>query len=88
MKSKLYSVYDLKARVFFKPFTEINDATATRAFSVSLADHPNLTDYELYRVGSFDDQTAALEPTDPVQIYSGFSVAAVAANGSEEESEK
>ena len=86
----MYAVYDTVAAVFFKPFTEVNDATAVRCFTQSLEGHPSARDYELFRVGSFDDSVGALEPCDLVKIFSGFTLAASAASAdiSEEENEK
>lgn len=74
MKLYMYSVYDSVAEVFNKPFYEINDASATRAFKQSIDDNPNRLDYSLYLVGSYNDNTAQLNPLTLKKVCSAFDV--------------
>lgn len=56
----LFSVYDVKAKVYSNPFPALNAAVATRDFEVSCND-PNLQmnrfpeDFALFQIGEFDD---------------------------------
>lgn len=75
MKLNVYSIYDNVAEVFNKPFTDINDGTATRAFTNSVSKEINKDDFVLYRLGSFADNNGSLvSEVNPVKIYSGFDV--------------
>lgn len=75
MKLSIYSVYDTVARVFNKPFTEINDGTAIRVFTQSVKENENKNDYTLYHLGEYFDHNGSIDPIkDPVKIYSGFDV--------------
>lgn len=74
MKLKIYSIYDTVAQVFNKPFTDINDATAIRAFSQSVMESPHKNDYQLYNLGEYTDHDGAIVPYEPVRIYTGFDV--------------
>lgn len=74
MKLGLYSIYDNIAEVFNKPFTEINDNSATRSFVESLNDRNNKTDYDLYRVGEFNDSNGELVSNKATKVYSGFDI--------------
>lgn len=67
MEKNLYSVFDRKAHVFANPFYSINDATAERVFISACRDDGNdigmfPSDYALYFVGTFDDETGKLDP--------------------------
>lgn len=62
MIKNLYSVYDSKAKTFCNPFVSQNDQTALRDFayaandvSTPIGQHP--TDYSLFRLASFDDES-------------------------------
>jgi hypothetical protein len=74
MKTKLYSIRDNIAEVFNKPFTEFNDASATRAFINSAKENPNIKDYSLYLLGEFDDNGGHIIPVEPVRVYSGTEI--------------
>lgn len=71
MITHAYSVFDRKALIYHKPFFEITDGTAMRAFAdlandtnSSVGVHP--TDYVLFRIGSYDDQLGKLLPVSPL----------------------
>lgn len=64
----LFSLCDLKANSFNRPFAEASIASAMRSFTV-LANDPKAglvnqfpDDYALFQVGSFDVETGALKP--------------------------
>lgn len=70
MMLNAYSIYDLKALMFFPPFYLSTDGAAARAFSdtvndpsTSISRHPS--DYVLYCVGTFNDANGTLEPISP-----------------------
>ena len=72
---KMFSIYDTVAEVFNKPFTEVNNASAIRAFTESLDQVKHKTDYALYRVGEFDEQSGVIKPEEtPSKIYTGFDI--------------
>ena len=72
MKLYLYSIYDSVAEVFNKPFSEVNDAAAIRAFKQSLNDNPNSKDYYLYHIGIYNDATGQLEQDQHTRIADMF----------------
>lgn len=66
MKHNIYSVYDSKAKLFIIPFFLHNDDLAIRIFKECansdqhmFGKHP--ADFVLYKVGTFDDNTAKIE---------------------------
>jgi hypothetical protein len=67
MLKTLYSVYDKKSKIYASPFTEVNDGTAIRAIQDLIASnnsHPfarHGEDYELVRVGSFNEMSGHIE---------------------------
>lgn len=70
MELQLYSVYDKKTQVFSPPMTFHNDEHAQRDLRNEitskggmLAKYPE--DYELYRVGSWNDYNGKLEAVTP-----------------------
>lgn len=74
MEIKVYSIYDEKAKIFSKPFQQINDGIALRSFidltkdkDSSINKHPE--DYKLYRIATYDDLTGKYKCEDlPVLI--------------------
>ena len=84
MKLNAYAIYDLVAQNFNRPYFLKTDAQATRSFSDevnrpsednSLYKHPN--DYQLFRLGEFDDDTGLIVPeTHPVMVVSAASLTA------------
>lgn len=72
MKSKLYVIYDTVSEVFNKPFTEINNGSAIRAFQQSLDENKaRKEDYQLYIVAEYTDHDGVITPIKPKRIYSG-----------------
>lgn len=67
MKVEIYSVFDNVAKVWTQPIYQINEGVARRniAAAVNTKDHNyNVApgDYELWRIGIFDDQSGEIEP--------------------------
>lgn len=70
MKTKVYSIFDLKVGAYNFPFTMRSNGEALRAFADMANDpgnriglHPE--DYVLYAVGEFDDERGILSPLSP-----------------------
>jgi hypothetical protein len=76
MKLKMYSIYDTVAEVFNKPFCDHNDQSAVRAFTHSLLakETPDKNDFQLYRIGSFDDSNGEIEHENPSRVMSGLDI--------------
>lgn len=67
MKMGIYSIFDIKAAAYHVPFVAANDAVAVRLFKRACNQegdnfHAFAADYTIFQIGSFDDQTAAVEP--------------------------
>lgn len=66
MLKNMYSIYDKKAAFYLTPFFMRNDAEAQRVVQQSLMHEPQSPvsttpeDYQLCRIGSFDDTTGEL----------------------------
>lgn len=65
-----YSLFDNKGLIFNTPFFQHNDAVAKRMLqdlvqdlNTSVGRHPS--DYVLYCIGTYDDQTGELHPISP-----------------------
>lgn len=78
MISIVFAVRDSAAGVFGRVFQAPTVAFAIRAFSdeVNRADPENTlfshpADYNLYRLGTYDDSDGRLLATDPVHVFSG-----------------
>lgn len=79
MKVCVYSVRDL-INGYGQPFTSSNDAAATRDFKLALSRKDSLLyvsceDFDLMRIGEFDDETGMLEPCAPTIIAKGYVLA-------------
>lgn len=79
MPAKMYSIRDVKAELFGKPFLFVNEAMATRAFmhavsgaDNSMSDYPD--DFVLYYLGEWDDHAGLIKSNDPVRVISGLEV--------------
>ena len=75
MRIHIYAIYDKKVKVYGTPFFYTDDISATRSFLRLKADpqsflHSFPDDYDLYRIGTYDDQDAkmvSLQPTELIQ---------------------
>lgn len=73
MKMEVFSVYDEKAVAYATPFFMSNTAQAVRAFSDVACDPSTMiakhsSDYSLYRIGEYDDQSGCILSYVPVFI--------------------
>ena len=73
MRHFVYTVFDTASGMYDRPFVAHSDGVAIRGFGDIAADasHPigmHPEHYQLYRIGTFDDNTAVLEPEDAVCI--------------------
>lgn len=71
----LYVIRDVKS-VWMTPSIDISDQTAIRNFEHAALNNQSLfrshaKDFSLYRIGSFDDQTAEIQPCVPVHLMDG-----------------
>jgi hypothetical protein len=64
----MYSIYDSVAEVYNKPFCEINDGTAVRAFSQAMQENPNSYDFHLFYIGEYNDSTGLVTPQPPRKV--------------------
>jgi len=76
VKKSVFSVYDSKAQVFATPFFSHNSNTAIRDFNNAALDensalYRNPSDFTLFEIGKFCDETGLLEPIQP-SINHGF----------------
>jgi len=73
MKNGIYSIYDAKAEVFTSPMSLMNNNVAVRIFQncVNTPEHNyalNPEDYNLFKLGEFDDNTGLIDVYNPPQI--------------------
>ena len=76
MKFVVLSVYDEKACFYDRPICCKTDAEGIRMFSAAVQDAgSNIgmfpSDYSLYRIGRFSDESGSLEPEVPVFLSRG-----------------
>lgn len=79
MIQKIFAVYDKAAEAFLTPFFLHKDAMAQRSFEIQTRDPSSMIskapqDYALFRLGEYDDETAAivLEPHGPKPMGTGL----------------
>lgn len=77
MKLKMFAIHDSVAQQYAPPFVMPNQGTAVRAFVGLCTDQDsrisaNPSDFDLYELGTFDDETCIveLEPL-PVLVQAG-----------------
>lgn len=76
MKLKMFSIRDCKAELYNPPSYFHNEGQATRQFSDAInnpetpyGQHPE--DYTLFRIGTYDDETAEITPESPIALGVG-----------------
>ena len=81
MKIQMFAVYDVKAAMYHTPYFAVNVAVGARIFrgacinqQTTLAANPE--DFNLFHIGSFDDQSGAVEGK-PEFIINGAAVVQV-----------
>lgn len=85
MKTKMFSVFDVKAACYGAPFFMPREQMAIRAFADGVnevgnvnnqwAKHPE--DFSLFYIGDFDDDLAQLDSVKPVCLVTASAVVAV-----------
>ncbi|WGL31252.1 nonstructural protein [Dipodfec virus UOA04_Rod_843] len=68
----VYSIFDAKTG-FMTPTIEINDQAASRNFCHAVANSDGILysfaqDFQLYRIGEFDSDTALITPVSPTKM--------------------
>lgn len=81
MKLKAYTVFDAAIEAYARPFFAQTDGEAIRSFSdesvragSQINSHPE--DYSLWRIGTYDDNTAVLESVTPICLRKAHEVIA------------
>lgn len=80
MELKMYCVRDSKAEIYNNPFFSITHAEAERTFQSAVRDPKTKVgqypeDFDLYYVGTYDDNTGKIMPTDsPQHIVKGINL--------------
>lgn len=70
-----YSIHDTVAEMFLPPFFARNDGQASRMMIGSLGDSfTHRADFNLYRLGSFDDDSGQLTSETPSLVLAGLSI--------------
>lgn len=87
--NEIYSVFDSKAEYYMPFFVERNDMTAIRALEAAMQPgHPlwaNATDYSLFHIGTWDQETGNIRVTGPKHITDAWIVKAKLTNDKENE---
>lgn len=70
--NNLYCIYDKKAGNYYPPNMYINDDVAIRDLAMMISKNDfmsaNASDYQLLRIGTYDDTTATITNDDNVVI--------------------
>lgn len=79
MKQIVFSVYDIKAECYLPPFTFPAVGQGIRLFTDICSDsnHPvgkHKSDYRLYRIGEFDDNSGDIVSAIPTVLCTGDEV--------------
>lgn len=70
---KVFSILDIKAKTYCKPFVDTTPASAIRSFGQAVNDPQSQIskfpeDYILYQIGEFSETTGALKPTERTEL--------------------
>lgn len=76
MDNGMYVVRDAAADNYLAPFMAVNDAVAVRQFAAAFMDHAGIMannpgDFDLYRIGHFNQSVGELTPEDRIVIARG-----------------
>lgn len=76
MELPMCAVFDRKLSLWDKPITVRHNGEAIREWDIVRADNntrigKNPSDFELYQIGIFDDETGAAQAIKPVHLASG-----------------
>lgn len=78
MRVVLFSIFDRKAKIFMAPFVARSETDAVRQISASFRDPQmkdtpvgqNPSEFDLRVIGSFDDETGVITPSEPRLVSS------------------
>ena len=78
MKFPIYTYRDLKV-AFMQPICEVSDSSAIRGFAYAVNSKEGLmnyspSDFQLYRIGTFDNEKGTIESCLPELITDGDAV--------------
>lgn len=78
MKNMMFSIQDRKAVQYGIPFISMNEGVAQRLVADMLAEGKNIwcrhpEDFDLFAVGTFDDETGLPEAFDVPKLITGLS---------------
>lgn len=73
MVYNVYAIRDVKSQRFMQPNLDMNDQTAMRGFSMAVNQPSGVIgfapkDFDLYKIGEYDDQTGRMEPLEVVEL--------------------
>lgn len=77
---KIFSIFDVKAKFFQRPFCDSSSAAAIRSFSIGVNEGDSVLkkfpdDFALMEIGSFNSETGQLIPLDhPLNLGSARTV--------------
>lgn len=76
MENGLYVVRDAAAGHYLAIFMAVNNEVATRQFANAFLDHTgimanNPADFDLYRIGNYDQLTGEVKPEDRIVVARG-----------------
>lgn len=71
MENTLYVIRDNVADTFGPLYEAKNDAVAIRQFKNLLERQVNKEDFELYKVGKYDNEKGEVSALSKIQVYSG-----------------
>lgn len=82
MDQMIFSVYDCKTEAYLRPFFEMTEASAIRAFAAAIQDPDsqfarNAEDFTLWVLGSWDPIGGQVTPTVPKQIATALQYTAL-----------
>lgn len=81
MKQKVFAIRDSKAEVYLQPFFRKTHGEAERDFRQLVKDEKSLVskypeDYDLYFIGSYDDELGAIEKLEtPQHVIKAIAIA-------------
>lgn len=73
MKKPMFSIYDSVAGFYSPVFLAENDQHAVRMMAQSI-DMNHKTDFALWKLGTFDTNTGAIDDKKPVMVQAGQSL--------------
>lgn len=79
MKQLAFAIYDRAASAYSQPFFQHTRGLGERAFADAIAKedsvlHQHPGDYDLFCIGSFDNEDGSLESTKPQLLITGIQV--------------